>query len=77
MANFQTEQANARAIALSVEATVIFGYIILRSLNAQLELTEATVELRQQPRDLAQRQFERGDNFRLGRRRRRCRLRHR
>lgn len=75
MANFQAEQANANAIALSVEATVIFGCISLLGLNAQLKLTEATVELRQQSRDLAQRQFERGDNFRLGRRRRT--LRHR
>lgn len=64
-ATYQAEQANAGAIALSVEATVVSGYISLRGLDAQLELTEATLKLRQQSRDLAQRQFERGYSSRL------------
>jgi NodT family efflux transporter outer membrane factor (OMF) lipoprotein len=64
-ATYQSEQANADAAALSIAATVASGYLNLRGLDAQLELTEATLKLREQSRELAQRQFEVGYSSRL------------
>ncbi|KQQ33608.1 transporter [Duganella sp. Leaf126] len=64
-ATYQAEQANADAVALSIAATVATGYLNLRGLDAQLALTQATLKLREQSRDLAQRQFEVGYSSRL------------
>jgi NodT family efflux transporter outer membrane factor (OMF) lipoprotein len=64
-ATYQAEQANAEAAALSIAATVASGYLNLRGLDAQLELTEATLKLREQSRDLAKRQFDVGYSSRL------------
>lgn len=64
-ATFQSEQANADAVALSIAATVATGYLNLRGLDAQLALTEATLTLREQSRDLAKRQFDVGYSSRL------------
>jgi len=64
-ASYQAEMANADAVALSIAATVASGYLNLRGLDAQLELTEATLKLRERSRDLAQRQFEVGYSSRL------------
>ncbi|MET0266323.1 MAG: efflux transporter outer membrane subunit [Duganella sp.] len=64
-ATFRAEQANADAVALSIAATVATGYLNLRGLDAQLALTEATLKLREQSRDLAKRQFEVGYSSRL------------
>ncbi|MEO5934055.1 MAG: efflux transporter outer membrane subunit [Duganella sp.] len=64
-ATYQSEQANADAVALSIAATVASGYLNLRGLDAQLALTEATLKLREQSRDLAKRQFDVGYSSRL------------
>lgn len=64
-ATYQSERANADAAALSIAATVASGYLNLRGLDAQLELTEATLKLREESRNLAQRQFEVGYSSRL------------
>lgn len=64
-ATFQAEQANADAAALSIAATVASGYLNLRGLDAQLALTEATLKLREESRNLAQKQFEVGYSSRL------------
>ncbi len=64
-ASYQAERANADAAALSIAATVASGYLNLRGLDAQLELTEATLKLREESRNLAQRQFEVGYSSRL------------
>ena len=64
-ATYQSEQANADAVALSIAATVATGYLNLRGLDAQLALTEATLKLREQSRDLAKRQFDVGYSSRL------------
>jgi NodT family efflux transporter outer membrane factor (OMF) lipoprotein len=59
------EQANAGAAKLSVAALAANGYLQLRGLDAQLELARATLDLREQSRRLAQRQFETGYTSRL------------
>ncbi|SHN43800.1 efflux transporter, outer membrane factor (OMF) lipoprotein, NodT family [Duganella sacchari] len=64
-ATYQAEQANADAAALSIAATVASGYLNLRGLDAQLALTEATLKLREQSRDLAKKQFDVGYSSRL------------
>lgn len=64
-ATYQAEQANADAAALSIAATVASGYLNLRGLDAQLALTEATLKLREESRDLAKRQFDVGYSSRL------------
>ncbi|MET0322929.1 MAG: efflux transporter outer membrane subunit [Duganella sp.] len=64
-ATYQSEQANADAVALSIASTVATGYLNLRGLDAQLALTEATLKLREQSRDLAKRQFDVGYSSRL------------
>ncbi|WP_332855977.1 efflux transporter outer membrane subunit [Duganella sp. S19_KUP01_CR8] len=64
-ATYQAEQANADAAALSIAATVASGYLNLRGLDAQLALTEATLKLREESRDLARRQFDVGYSSRL------------
>ncbi|AVR98347.1 efflux transporter outer membrane subunit [Pseudoduganella armeniaca] len=64
-ATLRAEQANADAAALSVAANVASGYLTLRGLDAQLELAQATLKLREQSRDLARRQFEVGYSSRL------------
>ncbi|WP_296000970.1 efflux transporter outer membrane subunit [Rugamonas sp.] len=64
-AQYQAERAAEDAAALSVAGSVASGYLNLRGLDAQLELTEATLKLREQSRDLAQRQFEVGYSSRL------------
>lgn len=64
-ATYQSEQANADAVALSIAATVASGYLNLRGLDAQLALTEATLKLREESRDLAKRQFDVGYSSRL------------
>jgi NodT family efflux transporter outer membrane factor (OMF) lipoprotein len=65
VASFRAEQANADAVALSIAATAATGYLNLRGLDAQLELARATLELREQSRRLAQRQFDVGYSSRL------------
>jgi len=64
-AQYQAEQVAEDAMALSVAGSVASGYLNLRGLDAQLELTEATLKLREQSRALAQRQFEVGYSSRL------------
>lgn len=64
-ATLRAESANADAAALSVAANVATGYLNLRGLDAQLELAQATLKLREQSRDLARRQFEVGYSSRL------------
>lgn len=64
-AGYAAEQANADAAALSIAATVASGYLNLRGLDAQLELTQATLKLREESRELARRQFEVGYSSRL------------
>ncbi|SFU37368.1 efflux transporter outer membrane subunit [Pseudoduganella namucuonensis] len=64
-AAYAAEQASADAAALSVAASVASGYLNLRGLDAQLELTQATLKLRGQSRELARRQFEVGYSSRL------------
>jgi NodT family efflux transporter outer membrane factor (OMF) lipoprotein len=64
-ATYQAERANADAAALSIAATVASAYLNLRGLDAQLALTEATLKLREQSRDLAKRQFDVGYSSRL------------
>lgn len=64
-ATYQSEQANADAVALSIAATVATGYLNLRGLDAQLALTEQTLKLRGESRDLAKRQFDVGYSSRL------------
>lgn len=64
-ASYQAERANADAAALSVAALAASGYLNLRGLDAQLELTEATLRLREQSRALARRQFDVGYSSRL------------
>ncbi len=59
------ERANAGAAQLSVSALAANGYLQLRGLDAQLELARATLDLREQSRRLAQRQFETGYTSRL------------
>jgi NodT family efflux transporter outer membrane factor (OMF) lipoprotein len=65
VATYQAERANADAVALSIAATVASGYLNLRGLDAQLELTEATLKLREESRDLAKKQFDVGYSSRL------------
>jgi outer membrane protein, multidrug efflux system len=64
-ASYQAERANADAAALSVAALAASGYLNLRGLDAQLELTQATLKLREQSRALARRQFDVGYSSRL------------
>lgn len=64
-AQYQAEQVAEDATALSIAGSVASGYLNLRGLDAQLELTEATLKLREQSRELAQRQFEVGYSSRL------------
>nr|WP_315395170.1 efflux transporter outer membrane subunit [uncultured Duganella sp.] len=64
-ATYQSERANADAVALSIAATVASGYLNLRGLDAQLALTEQTLKLRGESRDLAKRQFDVGYSSRL------------
>jgi NodT family efflux transporter outer membrane factor (OMF) lipoprotein len=64
-ATYHAEQANADAVALSIAATVASGYLNLRGLDAQLELTEATLKLREESAKLAKRQFDVGYSSRL------------
>ena len=64
-ASYRAEQANAAAAALSIAASAASGYLNLRGLDAQLELTEATLTLREQSRELARKQFEAGYSSRL------------
>ncbi|KQV53992.1 MULTISPECIES: efflux transporter outer membrane subunit [unclassified Duganella] len=59
------ERANADAAQLSVAALAANGYLQLRGLDAQLDLARATLDLREQSRRLAQRQFETGYTSRL------------
>ncbi|XLZ69927.1 efflux transporter outer membrane subunit [Massilia sp. SR12] len=59
------EQANAGAARLAVAALATTGYLQLRGLDAQLELARATLDVREQSRRLAQRQFETGYTSRL------------
>ncbi|GGY73854.1 efflux transporter outer membrane subunit [Pseudoduganella plicata] len=64
-ATLRAEEANSDAAALSVAGNVASGYLNLRGLDAQLELAQATLRLREQSRDLARRQFEVGYSSRL------------
>jgi multidrug efflux system outer membrane protein len=59
------EQANTDAVALAVAANAASGYLNLRGVDAQLELAQATLKLRERSRDLARRQFEVGYSSRL------------
>ncbi len=64
-ATLRGEQASLDAVALSVAANVASGYLNLRGLDAQLELAQATLQVRERSRDLARRQFEVGYSSRL------------
>ncbi len=64
-ATARAEEANLDAAALSVAGNVASGYLNLRGLDAQLELAQATLELRARSRDLARRQFDVGYSSRL------------
>jgi NodT family efflux transporter outer membrane factor (OMF) lipoprotein len=64
-ASYAAEQANLDAAALSIAASAASGYLNLRGLDAQLELTLATLKLREESRELARRQFEVGYSSRL------------
>jgi multidrug efflux system outer membrane protein len=64
-ASYAAEQASADAAALSIAASVAAGYLNLRGLDAQLDLTQATLKLREQSRELARKQFEVGYSSRL------------
>ena len=64
-ATLRGEQANLDAVALSIAANAASGYLNLRGLDAQLELAQATLQLRERSRDLARRQFEVGYSSRL------------
>lgn len=64
-AAYAAEQASADAAALSIAASAASGYLNLRGLDAQLDLTLATLKLREESRELARRQFEVGYSSRL------------
>ena len=64
-AAYAAEQASADAAALSIAASAASGYLNLRGLDAQLELAQATLTLREASRELARRQFEVGYSSRL------------
>jgi len=63
--SLRAEQASLDAAALSVAASVATAYLNLRGLDAQLALTQATLESRVQSRELARRQFEVGYSSQL------------
>ena len=63
--SFRAEQASLDAAALSIAASVATAYLNLRGLDAQLALTQATLELRVQSRELARKQFEVGYSSQL------------
>ena len=65
VASYQARQTSVDAAALSVAASVATGYLMLRGLDAQLVLAQATLVLRQQSLALAQRQFAVGYSSRL------------
>ena len=65
LAAYQAERGSADAAALSIAASVATGYLNLRGLDAQLDLAQATLALRAQSSDLAQRQFQVGYSSRL------------
>jgi NodT family efflux transporter outer membrane factor (OMF) lipoprotein len=56
----QAEQANADAAALTVAANTASAYLNLRGLDAQLDLTRKTLQLRQDGLDLARRGYDAG-----------------
>ena len=64
-ASYRAEQAADDAAALSIAASVASAYLNLRGLDAQLELTQATLKLREQSRDLARHEFDVGYSSRL------------
>jgi NodT family efflux transporter outer membrane factor (OMF) lipoprotein len=64
-ASYRAELANSDAAALSIAATVANAYLNLRGLDAQLDLAIATLRLREESQNLAQRQFEVGYSSRL------------
>lgn len=59
-ASYRAEQTSLDAAALSIAGSVATAYLNLRGLDAQLELTQATLALREQSRELARKQFEVG-----------------
>ncbi|OEZ61529.1 outer membrane protein OprM precursor, partial [Janthinobacterium sp. HH100] len=63
--SYRAEQASLDAAALSIAASVATSYLNLRGLDAQLELTQSTLQLREQSRELARKQFEVGYSSRL------------
>ena len=63
--SFRAEQASVDAAALSIAASVATAYLNLRGLDAQLALTQATLALRVQSRELARKQFEVGYSSQL------------
>ncbi|NGZ86345.1 efflux transporter outer membrane subunit [Duganella sp. SAP-35] len=56
----RAEQANADAVGLAVAATTASAYLNLRGLDAQLELTQKTLQLRRDSLDLARRGYDAG-----------------
>lgn len=64
-ASYLAEQAGLDAARLSIAATAASGYLNLRGLDAQLELAQATLTLRERSRDLARRQFDVGYSSKL------------
>jgi len=64
-ASYRAEQASLDAAALSIAANTASAYLNLRGLDAQLELAEETLRLRQQSLDLARQQFQVGYSSRL------------
>ena len=63
--SYRAEQASLDAAALSIAASVATSYLNLRGLDAQLALTQSTLQLREQSRELARKQFEVGYSSRL------------
>ena len=63
--SFRAEQASLDAAALSIAGSVATAYLNLRGLDAQLALTQATLQLRVQSRELARKQFEVGYSSQL------------
>ncbi|WP_300756994.1 efflux transporter outer membrane subunit [Janthinobacterium sp.] len=63
--SYRAEQASLDAAALSIAASVATAYLNLRGLDAQLALTQSTLQLREQSRELARKQYEVGYSSQL------------
>jgi NodT family efflux transporter outer membrane factor (OMF) lipoprotein len=61
----RAEQANSAAAALSIAATTASAYLNLRGLDAQLDLTQKTLALRERSLQLAKRGYDAGYSSQL------------